>query len=147
MGLNNLLTSKGRVVVIGAGFGGIAAALRMRARGYNVTLLDRLAKIGGRAQVFKRGGFKHDAGPTVITAPFLFDELFSLFGEKREDYVEFRSLDPWYRFYFHTGEQFDYRPSVEDTNAEIRRFSPDDVAGYAKLLKTSKSILRLGLKN
>lgn len=141
-----MLTSKGRVVVIGAGFGGIAAALRMRARGYDVTLLDRLAKIGGRAQVFKRGGFKHDAGPTVITAPFLFDELFSLFGEKRKDYVEFRSLDPWYRFYFHTGEQFDYRPSVEDTNAEIRRFSPDDVAGYAKLLKTSKAIFEIGFE-
>ncbi|MDC1382910.1 phytoene desaturase family protein [Candidatus Puniceispirillum sp.] len=141
-----MLTSKGRVVVIGAGFGGIAAALRMRARGYDVTLLDRLAKIGGRAQVFKRGGFKHDAGPTVITAPFLFDELFSLFGEKREDYVEFRSLDPWYRFYFHTGEQFDYRPSVEDTNAEIRRFSADDVAGYARLLRTSKAIFEIGFE-
>ena len=141
-----MLTSKGRVVVIGAGFGGIAAALRMRARGYDVTLLDRLTKVGGRAQVFKRGGFKHDAGPTVITAPFLFDELFSLFGEKRKDYVEFRSLDPWYRFYFHTGEQFDYRPSVEDTNAEIRRFSPDDVAGYAKLLRTSKAIFEIGFE-
>ena len=61
----------------------------------------------------------------------LFDELFALFGERREDHVEFRALDPWYRFYFHTGEQFDYRPSIEDTNEEIRRFSPQDVAGYA----------------
>ena len=68
------------------------------------------------------------------------------FGEKREDHVEFRSLDPWYRFYFHTGEQFDYRPSVEDTNAEIRRFSPDDVAGYAKLLRTSKAIFEIGFE-
>ena len=109
-------------MVIGAGFGGIASALRMRARGYDVTLIDRLSAIGGRAQVFERGGFRHDAGPTVITAPFLFDELFALFGEKREDHVEFRALDPWYRFYFHTGEQFDYRPSIEDTNDEIRRF-------------------------
>jgi len=94
------LTAGGKVVVIGAGFGGIAAALRMRARGYDVTLLDRLPAIGGRAQVFERGGYRHDAGPTVITAPFLFDELFSLFGEKREDHVEFRALDPWYRFLF-----------------------------------------------
>ena len=75
---------------------------------------------------------------------FLFDELFGLFGEKR-DHVEFRSLDPWYRFYFHTGEQFDYRPSV-GTNAEIRRFSPDDVAGYAKLLRTSKAIFEIGFE-
>ena len=71
---------KSDVLVIGAGFGGIAAALRMRARGYSVTLVDRLQAIGGRAQVFERGGFRHDAGPTVITAPFLFDELFELFG-------------------------------------------------------------------
>jgi phytoene desaturase len=80
------------VLVIGAGFGGIAAALRMRAKGYSVTIVDRLQAIGGRAQVFQKGGFRHDAGPTLITAPFLFDELFELFGEKREDYLEFRPL-------------------------------------------------------
>ncbi|MEC8108829.1 MAG: phytoene desaturase family protein [Pseudomonadota bacterium] len=134
------------VIVIGAGFGGIASALRMRARGYDVTLIDRLEAIGGRAQVFERGGFRHDAGPTVITAPFLFDELFALFGERREDHVEFRALDPWYRFYFHTGDHFDYRPSIEDTNEEIRRFSPQDVAGYAKLLQASKSIFDIGFE-
>ena len=68
-----------RAIVVGAGFGGIAAALRLRARGYEVTILDRASRLGGRAQVFEREGFRHDAGPTVITAPFLFDELFSLF--------------------------------------------------------------------
>ena len=135
------------VIVIGAGFGGIAAALRMRALGYDVTLIDRLDAIGGRAQVFERGGFRHDAGPTVITAPFLFDELFALFGERREDHVEFRALDPWYRFYFHTGEQFDYRPSIEDTNEEIRRFSPQDVAGYAGCCRCLNLFLKLALKN
>lgn len=135
-----------KILVIGAGFGGIASALRMRALGYDVTLIDRLSAIGGRAQVFNRGGFKHDAGPTVITAPFLFDELFELFDENREDYVEFRALDPWYRFYFHTGEQFDYRPSVEDTNKEIARFSPKDVKGYSRLLKASQAIYEIGFE-
>lgn len=134
------------VLVIGAGFGGIAAALRMRAKGFEVTLVDRLSAIGGRAQVFERGGFKHDAGPTVITAPFLFDELYELFGEKREDHLDFRPLDPWYRFYFHGGRQFDYRPSIEDTNDEIRKFSADDVKGYAALLKTSKAIFDIGFE-
>ena len=71
-------TSK-KAVVIGAGFAGIATALRLRALGYQVTLLERLANLGGRAQVFQRGGYRHDAGPTVITAPFLFDELYELF--------------------------------------------------------------------
>ena len=134
------------VLVIGAGFGGIAAALRMRAKGYSVTLIDRLQAIGGRAQVFKKGGFRHDAGPTIITAPFLFEELFELFNEKLEDYVEFRPLDPWYRFYFHNGQKFDYRPSIEDTNNEIRRFNTADVEGYARLLKSSKNIFEIGFE-
>ena len=132
-----------KAIVIGSGFGGIASALRLNKLGFKVTLVERLDTLGGRARVFQKEGYRHDAGPTVITAPFLFDELFGLFGEKREDYVEFRSLDPWYRFYFHTGEQFDYRPSVNDTNAEIKRFSPDDVAGYAKLLRASKAIFEI----
>jgi len=138
--------SNAQILVIGAGFGGIAAALRMRAKGFQVTLVDRLSAIGGRAQVFERGDFRHDAGPTVITAPFLFDELFELFSEKREDHLDFRPLDPWYRFYFHGGKQFDYRPSIEDTNDEIRKFSPDDVKGYAALLKTSKAIFDIGFE-
>ena len=117
-------------LVIGAGFGGIASALRLRAKGYRVTLLDRCSRLGGRAQVFERGGFRHDAGPTVITAPFLFDELFSLFGEDRRDAVEFVPLSPWYRFHFSNGGIFDYGGSVEDTESEIARFSPDDVQGY-----------------
>ena len=136
----------GTVLVIGAGFGGIAAALRMRAKGFDVTLVDRLNAIGGRAQVFERGGFKHDAGPTVITAPFLFDELFELFGETRSDHVEFRSLDPWYRFYFHGGRQFDYCRSIEDTNDQIRKFDSRVVKGYERLLATSKAIFEVGFE-
>ena len=131
-------------LVIGAGFGGIAAALRMRARGHNVTLIERLDATGGRAQAFEQGGFRHDAGPTVITAPFLFDELFALFGEKREDHLDFRPLDPWYRFYFHEGSEFDYRPSLEDTHAEIARFSPEDMKNYDRLIATSKNIFDIG---
>ena len=133
-----------KTIVIGSGFGGIASALRMRARGDKVILVERLSEIGGRAQVFEKNGFRHDAGPTVITAPFLFDELFELFGEKREDHIEFRPLDPWYRFYFHTGEQFDYAASLEQTCENIEAFSPEDARGYRKLLKISKDIFDVG---
>ena len=87
-----------KALVIGAGFGGIAAALRLRAKGYQVTLVDRCSQIGGRAQVFERHGFRHDAGPTVITAPFLFDELFELFGERFSDHVTLVPLTPCHRF-------------------------------------------------
>ena len=112
--------------------------------GYDVTLIDRRA-IGGRAQVFERGGFRHDVGPTVITAPFLFDELLLYLASAARIMSNFVRLT-LVSIYFHTGEQFDYRPSIEDTN-EIRRFSPQDVAGYAKLLKCQNQFLKLALKN
>jgi len=133
-------------IIIGAGFAGIATALRLRAMGYQVTLLERLDSLGGRAQVFERGGYRHDAGPTVITAPFLFDELFELFDEKLQDYLEFVPLDPFYRFHFADGSQFDYRASIEDTLTEIRRFNPADADGYLKLLATSKKVYDIGFK-
>lgn len=94
-------------LVIGAGFGGMAAALRLCAKGYQVSLVDRCAALGGRAQVFERNGFRHDAGPTVITAPFLFEELFALFGEKFSDHVTLVPLKPWYRFHFSDNDTFD----------------------------------------
>jgi len=135
-----------RAVVIGAGFAGIATALRLRKLGYEVTLLERLQSLGGRAQVFERGGYRHDAGPTVITAPFLFDELFELFDEKLEDHLQFVPLDPFYRFHFADGSQFDYRASIEDTLTEIRRFNPDDAEGYLQLLEKSKRVYDIGFK-
>ncbi|MDE2423875.1 MAG: phytoene desaturase [Betaproteobacteria bacterium] len=131
-------------IVIGAGFGGIASALRLRAKGYEVTLVDRCQELGGRAQVFKRNGFKHDAGPTVITAPFLFSELFELFGEQLSDHINLVPLKPWYRFEFADGEHFDYGGSLEETLKEIKRIAPDDCEGYLKLLAHSERIFNVG---
>ena len=105
-----------KAVIIGGGFGGLAAAPRCKKLGVDVTLVERLDMLGGRARVFQRQGYRHDAGPTVITAPFLFEELFALYNENLKDYLNFVPLDPWYRFYFHNGKTFDYRPSIEDTN-------------------------------
>ncbi len=131
-------------VVVGAGFGGLAAALRLRARGYRVTLIERLDQLGGRAQVYRRGGFVFDAGPTVITAPFLFEELFGLFGKRLGDYVTLRPVEPWYRFAFADGRSFDYGGSVDDTLAEIERFEPRDRQGYLGLLEASRRIFDKG---
>ncbi len=133
-----------RAIVIGGGFGGIAAALRLRAKGYGVRIVDRAPRLGGRAQVFERGGFRHDAGPTVITAPFLFDELFELFGKQRSDYVDFKPLDPWYRFRFADGSTFNYGSTLDSTLEEIRRFNPGDVDGYLKLVEKSRAIFDVG---
>jgi phytoene desaturase len=135
-----------RAIVAGAGFGGIAAALRLRARGYDVHLIDRCARLGGRGQVFEHEGFRHDAGPTVLTAPHLFEELFTLFGKRLQDYVELVEPDPWYRFHFHDGETFDYGPTEAATEAEIERLSPRDVDGYRRLGAWSKKIYDIGFQ-
>jgi phytoene desaturase len=123
-----------KALVIGSGFGGIAAALRLRAKGYDVTVIERCAALGGRGQVFEREGFRHDAGPTVITAPFLFEELFELFGEKLSDHLKLVPVKPWYRFRFNDGTTFDYGGTLEETLAEIRKIEPRDVEGYLALL-------------
>ena len=86
-----------KIIVIGSGFGGIASALRMKAKGYQVTLLEKHPDLGGRARVFKKNGFTYDGGPTVITAPYLFEELFSLFNKKISNYVKIVPLDLWYK--------------------------------------------------
>lgn len=132
------------VAVIGGGFGGIAAALRARAKGHEVTLVDRCPRLGGRAQVFEKDGYRHDAGPTVLTAPFLFAELFELFGKRIADYVDIVPLPLWYRFHFQDGDTFDYGGNLEHTLAEIARIHPPDAAGYKALLEQSRRIYDVG---
>lgn len=134
----------GRAIVIGAGFGGIASALRLCAKGYSVTLIDKGDQLGGRARVFERNGFIFDAGPTVITAPFLIEELFALFGKKASQYVSIVPVTPWYRFYFHDNTTFDYGGTLEATLEEIKKISPNDAIGYQNLLATSESIFDIG---
>ena len=111
-----------KAIVIGAGFGGIASAIRLRKKGYSVEIIDRCNSLGGRAQVFNVNGFKHDAGPTLITAPFLFKELFVLFNKNINDYVKFVPLNPWYRFIFDDKTIFDYERSLTRTiSNNVRR--------------------------
>ncbi len=129
-----------RAIVVGGGFGGIAAALRLRARGYEVTLHDRCERLGGRAAVFENEGFRHDAGPTVLCAPRLFEELFALFGRTLSDHVTLVAPDPWYRFVYDDGSSFDYGPTRDATEREIARLSPGDVDNYARLLDFSRAV-------
>lgn len=131
-------------IVIGAGFGGIAAALRARRQGYQVTVVERQPAIGGRARVFRQDGFTFDAGPTVITAPQLFEELFALFGERLSDHVALLPVRPWYRIVFADGRHFDYGSSAEEMRAAVAAFAPDDVAGYDRLMERSRALYEVG---
>lgn len=138
------MSGGGRAVVIGAGFGGLAAAVRLRARGYRVTVLEALDQPGGRARVFRQDGFTFDAGPTVITAPHLVDELFGLVGRDARDYFERVALDPFYRIHFHDGERFDYVGDEDRLLAQIEALSPRDVDGYRRLAAEAERIFEVG---
>ena len=131
-------------LVIGGGFGGIAVALRCKALGHEVTLVERLTRLGGRAQVLEIDGFKHDMGPTVITAPFLFRELFELFGENLDDKLNFVAVSPWYRYVFHDGREFNYTGNDIQMRDEIGKFSGADVENYKRLIFASKQIFDVG---
>ena len=133
-----------KVIVIGSGFGGLASALRLRAKGYSVTLIEKHPDLGGRARVFKKGGFIYDGGPTVITAPHLFDELFTLFNKKISDYVKIVPLDLWYRFVFNNGETFDYSGDEISMEKEIKKFSKTDLKGYKDLVNFTEKIFNKG---
>ncbi len=131
-------------IVIGAGFGGLAAAARLRAAGHRVTVVEAGSQAGGRARAFEREGFHFDAGPTVITAPHLFDELFELFGKDRRDYFELVPVDPFYRVVFPDGRHFDYVGDDDRLFDQIASFNPADVDGYKKLVEHSRRIFDIG---
>ena len=133
-----------KIIVIGSGFGGIAAALRMKAKGYAVTLIEKHPDLGGRARVFKKEGFTFDAGPTVITAPNLLEELFGLFNKNISDYVKIIPLKLWYRFIFDDKSSFDYSGDEELMKKEIEKYSIDDFVGYQKLVKLTEKIFDKG---
>jgi phytoene desaturase len=137
---------KPHAVVIGSGFGGLAAAVRLGARGYRVTVLERLDAPGGRAYVFRQDGFTFDAGPTIVTAPFLFEELWALAGRRLADDVRLVSLAPFYRVRFHDGETFDCSADPAAMRAEVARLSPGDVAGYERFMRAAEAIYRVGFE-
>ena len=137
-------TSATKAVVIGSGFGGLAAAIRLRARGYDVVVVEALDQPGGRARVFKDDGYTFDGGPTVVTAPYLFDELFTLVGRDARDYYELLPVDPYYRVQFHDGGHFDYVGDEDRIIAQIEQINRADVDGYRRMVEHMKRIFEVG---
>jgi len=110
-------------IVIGSGFGGIAAALRLRAKGHQVTIIEKHPDLGGRARVFKKNGFTFDGGPTVITAPYLINELFDLFKKDPKDYIKLTPLKIWYQFIFEDKTKFDYSGNESEMKNQIQKIT------------------------
>lgn len=137
-------SARRKVVVVGSGFGGISAAVRLQTAGYQVTLVEARSQLGGRAQVFRRDGYTFDGGPTVITAPFLIEELFTNAGRRMEDYVRMVPVDPFYRIEFHDGRHFDYTGDAAEMEKRVAAFSPGDVEGYRRMLLKARAVFDKG---
>ncbi|HEY0707036.1 MAG TPA: phytoene desaturase family protein, partial [Polyangia bacterium] len=135
-----------RAVVIGSGFGGLAAAVRLAARGWQVLVLERQDQPGGRARVFQQDGLTFDAGPTLITAPFMFEELWTLAGKNMADFVDMRAVSPFFRIRFPDGDSFEYTGGPARMRAEVARIAPDDVAGYERFMEMSERLFALGFE-
>lgn len=137
--------------VIGAGFGGLALAIRLQSAGIATTLIERRDKPGGRAYVYEDGGYIFDAGPTVITDPTALEELFALSGRRLADYVDLLPVSPFYRLIWDDGYAFDYVNDQAALDRQIAELSPRDVAGYQRFLAYSRAVfdegyLKLGTK-
>ncbi len=130
--------------VIGAGFGGLALAIRLQSAGIATTVFEKRDKPGGRAYVYEQDGFKFDGGPTVITDPDCLDQLWALSGRRREDYVEFLPVAPFYQLCWEDGHRFDYANDQAEIDAQIRAISPEDVEGYRKFLAYSEDLFHEG---
>ena len=135
---------KPTAIVIGAGFGGIALAIRLQTMGFQTTLLDNRDKPGGRAYVYEEKGYKFDGGPTVITDPNCLRELFEISGRNMDDYITLLPVDPFYRLQWEDGDTFDYNNNDAFLEQQIAARNPDDVAGYYKFLEYSKKLYHEG---
>lgn len=133
------------MIVIGSGFGGLNVATRLAARGHEVELFEKRDKLGGRAYVYEINGFKFDGGPTVITAPWLFDETWTLAGRNREDYFQLVPCDPFYRIFDHEGRAFNYNGDHQFILDQIDQWNPEDKAGYERFMRTTKDIFETGM--
>jgi phytoene desaturase len=140
------VNSRPHAIVIGSGFGGLAAAIRLGARGYRVTVLEQLDGPGGRAYVFRQDGFIFDAGPTIITAPALLEDLWQLCNRRLADDVQLRPLQPFYRIRYHDGETLDCSGDDRAMEQQINRLAPGDLAGYRRFLRASEAIYQVAFE-
>lgn len=134
-----------KIVVIGSGFGGLSAAIRLQAQGHQVTMLEQRDKPGGRAYVYEQDGFTFDGGPTIITAPWLIDDIFAAAGKKTSEYVRLVQVDPFYNIRFEDGSVFHYNNDPQRLRAEIARFNAADVGGYERMRAKADEILKAGM--
>jgi phytoene desaturase len=138
------MVEKKTAAVVGSGFGGLAAAIRLQTAGIQSVLFEARDKPGGRAYVYEQDGFVFDAGPTVITAPHCIEELFQIAGRRMQDYVELLPVEPFYRLIWSDGDQLDYDGDSESMLRQIGARNPADALGYERFVEYSRRVFAKG---
>ena len=136
-----------RAVVIGAGLGGLASAMRLGAKGYRVIVLDKLEGPGGRGSALVKEGHRFGLGPTIVTVPKVFRELWAACGRDFDADVNLKAMDPFYEIRWPDGSVFTARQDTEAMRAEVARLSPEDAKGYDKFLKDSEARYSFGFED
>ena len=136
-----------KIIVIGSGFGGLATAIRLQARGFKVTILEKNAKVGGHAYQLKKKGYTFDMGPSLITAPDIIRNIFYSADKKMEDYLDLIYLDPFYRIYFHDGSKIDYGPDANKMKMQMSQFNLQDAANYDKFMSYIYKIYKVVIED
>jgi phytoene desaturase len=129
-----------KIIIIGSGFGGLAEAIRLQARGFDVTVIEKNAMVGGHAYQLKKRGYTFDMGPSLITAPDIIKAVFRAAGKDLDDYLELIKLDPYYRIYFHDGTYLDYSGDAAAMQAQMAAFNPRDAQGYDRFMHACRKI-------
>ncbi len=131
-----------KIIIIGSGFGGLSLAIRLQSQGYQVTILEKNAKVGGHASQFKKKGYTFDMGPSLITAPDIVQRVFTAAGKRMEDYLDLIPLDPFYRIYYHDGSYFDYTGDSDKMKAQMAKFNKKDAENYEKFIDHTQKLYR-----
>jgi phytoene desaturase len=142
-----MTANKKKVLVVGAGAGGLASAVMLQNSGFQVTLIDKNERIGGKLNREDIDGYVFDTGPSILTLPTILREIFARTGARLEDYLELVNLDPQWRCFFDGGEYFDFRSGEEAMLEEVGRFAPEDVDGFRKLLQKGRELYRISEDN
>lgn len=132
--------SPGRVGVVGSGLAGLAAAVTLAARGYEVTVLERNHWLGGKAAVLTAQGFRFDMGPTILIMPSVLRRVFAEAGRRMEDYLELLPLEPQWRCFFDDGSELDLLGDAEEMRRELAAFAPGSEPGYRRFLDLSERL-------
>lgn len=137
------MRTKGNVVVIGAGLGGLAAALRLAAQGWSVCVCEQAATPGGKMNIWQSGGYRFDTGPSLLTMPWVFEALFEAAGERLSDHITFQRVHPLAEYHFDDGTHFTHTGDLPAWLTTVRSLERNDASGFLRFMALGARLFKV----